>query len=132
MADATTPKPVEKPVPKLVTWLGEEDQHYTLQEGEDGDMERQPAAGPSFMYWARVRFDKDKPVLIDPDQAPSPDLKLVYEHILKKAPNMPTSFKVGDVEEYDTSEEDGEEIGDDEDKHAKRKPKIQAIPKRRR
>lgn len=114
---------------KLLTWLGDDDDHYQMTENEKGEPETMPAPGPSFMYWARVRFDKDKPVLIDPAQAPTPELKLTFEHFLKKAPHM-VRFKVEDVDEAAAEE------GDDEESKAKRshhaKPHIQPVPKRRR
>lgn len=128
--------PVTRPgtsVAKLVTWSGDDDDHHQMTENEKGEPEQMPAPGPSFMHWARVRFDKDKPVLIDPAQAPTPELKLVYEHILKKAPHM-VRFKVEDVGEEATAE-DGDS-GEDEEGKAKRshhaKPHIQPVPKRRR
>ena len=77
-------------MPKMmVTWLGEDELHSALQQDMNGEYTEQPVPGPSFNRWGDIRFDKDKPVLIDTD-APgiSADKKLLLDNIAKRAPNM--------------------------------------------
>jgi hypothetical protein len=107
---------------KFVTWLGNDELHYTESEDENGIVEKSPSPGPSFMFWDRIRFDKDKPVLIDPDQEGiPPTLKETFKHILAKAVQN-KYFKVDEVLENEPEEGEG---GD-------HKPRIQPHPKRKR
>jgi hypothetical protein len=89
----------------MVTWLGEDDQHFEILYDENGrEQERRPVPGPSFTYMGAgpnaIRFDKDKPVLIDSEAAGlSADRKLLVDNILKRAPSMKARFKVEPVQE---------------------------------
>ena len=118
---------------KYVMWKGEDELHYMMEVGENGQTEKVATPGPSFNLWGsgavKVRFDKDKPVLIDPTKAVSHEEQKLLEHILKKAPNMGT-FEVTDVEEPKAFNSDDSEPAETyepvpaEDKpHAKAKPK---------
>lgn len=60
---------------KAITWLGEDVEH------EDGGV----TPGPSFNVWGSIRFDKDKPVLID-DEKGDPEFRQLEMHILAVAP----------------------------------------------
>ena len=83
----------------MVTWLGEDELHSSLQQDSNGVYSEQPVPGPSFNRWGDIRFDKDKPVLIDTD-APgvSAERKLLLDNIVKRAPNM-KRYKVEPVPE---------------------------------
>jgi len=83
----------------MVTWLGEDDQHFEVMYDPQGNETKRPAPGPSFNYWGHVRLDKDKPTLIDTDSARGADERLVLEQIVKKAPNMKARFRVEPVQE---------------------------------
>jgi hypothetical protein len=130
---------------KYVTWKGEDDAHYMMEVGEDGKTEKVPTPGPSFNLWGsgnvKVRFDKDKPKLIDPAQAVSHEERALFEHILKKAPNMGV-FEVTDVEKpkafsrvvetptaFNSDDSEPDEI--DEPAHAEAKHHAKAKPKKR-
>jgi len=90
---------------QMVTWLGEDEAHFEILYDDSGkEQERRPVPGPSFTYMGAgpdaIRFDKDKPVLIDTD-APgmSAERRLLVENIAKRAPNMKARFKVEPVQE---------------------------------
>jgi hypothetical protein len=112
---------------KFVTWLGED--HPLLAENENGETESSEAPGPSFMFWDRVRFDRYKPVWIDPDQEGlSPILKNTFTHILAKAAKN-KFFRVKDAPELEPGHDHG---GEGDEEHVDRKPRIQPPPKRKR
>lgn len=124
MAEETKPAaaPAAPIVPKMVTWQGEDDAHFINQVAEDGTVEKVETSGPSFCTWNGIRFDKDKPKLIDPEQATTPEERNQMIHILAKLAKVKTRFKLEDVkgakqeakpaeeEVYDDSDEDDEEI----------------------
>jgi hypothetical protein len=126
--------PAEPLDAKFVTWTGEDDLHYINQVGEDGiTIEKVQTSGPSFLLWNKIRFDKDKPVLIDPSQAKTADEKTMYNHILKKTPNM-ARFTVEDAQTKGRTPGDDlvddDEVDDDEvvepvheGEHTRPKPK---------
>ena len=66
---------------KIVTWLGND----TSPDGEPS------GPGPSYVEWGgplvKIRFDKDKPVLIDDGEQGDVETRQLKMHILKKAPN---------------------------------------------
>lgn len=83
----------------MVTWLGEDDQHFEIITNPDGSEMQRPVPGPSFNYWGHVRFDKDKPTLIDPSSAKGAHEKVVLDQIILKTPKMTKRFKVEPVAE---------------------------------
>jgi hypothetical protein len=84
----------------MVTWLGDDEGHYVINTDRDGNEYKQPVPGPSFNYWGSIRFDKDKPTLVD-SEAPGMDAekKMLVDNIIKRAPNMKGRFKTEPVPE---------------------------------
>lgn len=118
MAEPTTPPAPPPVVPKMITWTGEDDLHFINQVAEDGvTIERIPTSGPSFLMWNKVRFDKDKPKLIDPAQATTADERATFVHILTKLAKITTTrFTVEDVKKGSLpAEEPGEEEAEEEE-----------------
>lgn len=83
----------------MVTWLGEDEEHFEITNDPQGNEIKRPAPGPSFNYWGHVRFDKDKPVLIDTSMAKGEHEKMVLDQIVLKAPKMLKRFRVEPVAE---------------------------------
>jgi hypothetical protein len=101
---------------RMVTWLGHDDQYYALDTNEKGDVERNPAPGPSFLIWNKVRFDKNVPKLLDPDEYPEALQNRAVVHMLSKMPNM-SEFVLEEVGDADLEPDHHQDDDENDDEH---------------
>ena len=108
---------------RIVTWLGND----TNPDGEPS------GPGPSYLDWGgplvKIRFDKDKPVLIDDGEMGNVETRQLKMHILKKAPNN-RHFKVDVPEEARKVEKHDVEPHEEEEQHKPPSPPKHRAPKR--